>query len=125
MEGADLPLFKDPEAPVRPWLRRRLRQLADEVLPPAVAGLSLAMMQSALWDPQLAHRRDESNETIRARLHAAVRLAVAGHELETDVDPADLVSLLVGPIVYRTAMQRDAVPDALIERLLDSVGTWR
>ncbi|SEF37795.1 DNA-binding transcriptional regulator, AcrR family [Amycolatopsis pretoriensis] len=125
MEGADLPLFKDPGTPVRPWLRRQLRQLADEVLPPAVAGLSLAMMQSALWDPELARRRDESNETIRTRVHAAIRSAVAGGELETDADPADLVSMLVGPIVYRTAMQREAVPDRLIERLLDSVGTWR
>lgn len=125
MEGADLPLFKDPETPVRPWLRRQLRQLADEVLPPAVAALSLAMMQSAIWDAELARRRDESNATIRTRIHEAIRMAVAAHELETDADPADLVSLLVGPIVYRTAMQRDAVPDSLIDRLLDSIGTWR
>jgi hypothetical protein len=31
MTGADLPLFKNPEAPVRPWLHRQLRQMADEL----------------------------------------------------------------------------------------------
>jgi AcrR family transcriptional regulator len=124
MEDADLPLFKDPERPVRPWLHRQLRRLADELMPPAVAGLSLAMMQSAIWDAEVARRRDESTKTIEERIHAAIRSAVAGQELETDAEPADLVSMLVGPIVYRTAMQRDVVPDGLIARLLDSIGTW-
>jgi AcrR family transcriptional regulator len=124
MESADLPLFKDPETPVRPWLHRQLRQMADELMPPAVAGLSLAMMQSALWDAEMARRRDESTKTIEERIHAAIRSAVAGQELETDAEPADLVSILVGPIVYRTAMQRDVVPDGLIDRLLDGIGTW-
>src|SRR3954462_11174851 len=54
MADADLPLFKDPETPVRPWLHRQLRQMADDLMPPAVAGLSLAMMQSALWDAEMA-----------------------------------------------------------------------
>jgi AcrR family transcriptional regulator len=125
MDGADLPLFKDPETPVRPWLHRQLRQMADELMPPAVAGLSLTLMQSALWDPEIARRRDASTNTIRDRLHAAIRSAVAARELETDADPADLPAMLVGPIVYRTAMQREAVPDGLIDRLLDGVGTWR
>lgn len=125
MEGADLPLFKDPASPVRPWLHRQLRQMADELMPSAVAGVSLTLMQSAIWDPEIARRRDESTRTITDRIHAAIRSAVAARELESDADPADLSALLVGPIVYRTAMQRGPVSDCLIDRLLDSVGTWR
>ena len=124
MGGADLPLFKDPETPVRPWLRRQLRQMADELMPSAVAGVALTLMQSAIWDPEIARRRDASTRTITERIHAAIRSAVAGQELETDADPADLSAMLVGPIVYRTAMQRGAVSDGLIDRLIDSVGTW-
>ena len=124
MADADLPLFKDPETPVRPWLHRQLRQMADELMPPAVAGLSLTLMQSALWDPEIARRRDASTRTIEERIREAIRSAVSARELETDAEPADLLSVLVGPIVYRTAMQRTAVSDALIDRLLDSVGTW-
>ncbi|MDT7797836.1 MAG: hypothetical protein QOI78_1269 [Actinomycetota bacterium] len=53
MAGAELPLFKDPATPVCPWLHRRLRQMADELTPPAVAGLSLTLMQSAIGDPEI------------------------------------------------------------------------
>ncbi|MFG1648048.1 TetR/AcrR family transcriptional regulator [Amycolatopsis sp. NPDC049252] len=125
MAGADLPLFKEPATPVRPWLHRQLRQLADELLPPAVAGLSLTLMQSAIWDPEIARRRDESNKVISERIQAAIRAAVDSGELETGVDPADLPAMLVGPVVYRTAMQRAEVSDDLVDRLLDGVGTWR
>ena len=34
-------------------------------------------------------------------------------------------ALLVGPILYRTAMQSGSVDDDLIDRLIDTVGTWR
>jgi hypothetical protein len=124
MDGVDLPLFKDPGTPGRPWLHRQLRQLADELMPAAVAGMSLAMMQSAIWDPEAARRSDESNGTLRDRIHTAVRSAVARRELDSDVDPADLAAMLVGPIVYRAVVQRDVVSDELVDRLLDSIGTW-
>jgi AcrR family transcriptional regulator len=124
MGGADLPLFKDPEAPVRAWLHRQLRQMADELAVPAVAAVALTLAQSAMWDPEIAHPHDESVRTIAERIHAAVRSAVASGELETDAGPSDLAAMLVGPIVYRTTMQRGAVSDALIDRLIDGVGTW-
>jgi AcrR family transcriptional regulator len=125
MSGADLPFFKDPETPVRPWLHRQLRQMADELAVPAVAAVTLTLMQSALWDPKIAHQRDESLKTVIERIYAAVRSAVASGEVETDVGPADLSVMLVGPIVYRTTNQMGAVSDDLIDRLIDGVGTWR
>ncbi|HYQ66401.1 TetR/AcrR family transcriptional regulator [Actinophytocola sp.] len=124
MGGTDLPLFRDPEAPVRPWLRRQLRQLADELAVPAVAAVAVTLAQSAMWDPEIAHQQDESTRTIAERIHAAIELAVEGGELATTAGAADVAALLVGPIVYRTAMQRGDVSDALIDRLVDSVGTW-
>jgi len=124
MGGADLPLFKEPEAPIRVWLHRQLRQMADELSVPAVAAVALTLAQSAIWDPELAHRQDESVRTIVDRIHAAVRSAVASGELETDAGPSDLAVMLVGPIVYRTTMQRDTVTDDLVDRLIDSIGTW-
>jgi AcrR family transcriptional regulator len=124
MAGTDLPLFKDPEVPVRPWLHRQLRQMADELAIPAVAAASLTLIQSALWDPEIARQHDESLNTIAERIHAAVQSAVANGELQTDAGPSDLPTMLVGPIVYRTAMQRGTVSDDLIDRLIDSMGTW-
>lgn len=124
MGDADLPFFKDPGTPLRPWLHRQLRQMADELAIPAVAAVSLALMQSAIWNPEVARRRDESVGTITERIHAAVRSAVARGELETDVSPSDLSAMLVGPIVYRATNQGDMVSDDLIDRLIDQVGTW-
>lgn len=124
MSGADLPLFKNPETPVRPWLHRQLRQMADELAVPAVAAVALTLHQSAIWDPQIAHQRDESIKTITERIHTAVRSAAANGEIETDLAPADLSAMLIGPIVYRTTMQMGVVSDDFIDRLIDSVGTW-
>ncbi|WP_240521867.1 TetR/AcrR family transcriptional regulator [Amycolatopsis vastitatis] len=125
MGGAELPLFRDPELPVRPWLCRQLRRMADELAIPAVAAVSLTLAQSALSDAEFAHRQDESVRTITERIHAAVRMAVAAGELEADVEPSDLAAMLVGPIVYRAAMQRGPASDGFVGRLVDSVGTWR
>ena len=33
-------------------------------------------------------------------------------------------SLLVGPLLHCTIIQGQAVPDELIERVMDSVGSW-
>jgi AcrR family transcriptional regulator len=124
MSGMDLPFFTDPRPPVRAWLGDQLRRLAAEMALPAVAATSLALMQGALRDTALAHRRDESVGTIAARLAAALDLAVRTGELDAALPAADATALLVGPIVYRTAMQAGEVPDALVDRLLDGLGRW-
>ncbi|MQY21457.1 hypothetical protein NRB20_45680 [Nocardia sp. RB20] len=125
MGGADLPLFKDPSAPIRTWLHRQLRQMADELEVRAVAAMALTLAHSALWDPAIAHRQAESVRTIIERILVATRSAVASGELETEISAVDVAAMLVGPIVYRTTMQQGTVADDLIDRLLDSIGTWR
>jgi len=124
MSGSELPLFAEPEAPVRAWLRRHLRQMADELAIPAVAAVSLTLMQSALSDSEVARRQDASLDTIADRLNAAIRLAVANGELETGAGPSDVPALLVGPLVYHTTMRRGVVSDDFIDRLIGTVGTW-
>src|SRR6478672_11373927 len=37
MAGVDLPFFREPAAPVRPWLAKQLRRLADELTLPNVS----------------------------------------------------------------------------------------
>lgn len=125
MGGADLPLFRDPAVPVRPWLVRELRRMADELAVPAVAAVALALAQSALGDPVAAARQDESVGTIAGRIAAAVRLAVAAGELETEAGPEDLCAQLVGPLVYRAAVQRQPASGEFIARLVGGIGTWR
>lgn len=122
MADADMPFFREPETPVRPWLHRELRKLADELALPEVSAVALTLMQGARWDWQLLLQRDRFITTIEERVSAAVELAAANGEIDTCVGLADVSAMLVGPIVYRTAMQARAVSDDLIDRLLDSIG---
>ena len=122
MAGADIPFFREPETPIRPWLHRELRKLADELALPEVSAVALTLMQGALWDRQILLQRDHFIRTINERVDAALALAAANREIDTSVDPTDVSAMLVGPIVYRTAMQAGAVSDDLIDRVIDSIG---
>lgn len=125
MSGIDLPFFRDPVVPVRRWLRQQLRIVADEFAMPEVMAVAAILLQGPGGDPEMAVRRDAMVTTGTDRLRVALRLAVTAGELETTVGAWDAVALLTGPILYRTSAQSGAVSDALIERLIESLGTWR
>jgi AcrR family transcriptional regulator len=124
MASVDLPFFREPATPVRPWLATQLRRLADELTLPNVSAVAAALMQGAVWDPHIAHRRDQLIATITHRLQAALELAGMNDELHRPVDPHDASALLIGPILYRTVLQTRTVPGELIDQILDSIGTW-
>jgi AcrR family transcriptional regulator len=123
MAQVDLPFFREPVTPVRPWLRRELRVAADEMALPPVAAVALAMMQGSAGGLP-AEVRDRFTATTTGRIRAAIVLAAAEGELDAPVDPQDAVALLVGPILQRTCMQGGTVTDGLIDRIIDSIGTW-
>ncbi len=121
MPGADLPYFRDPQSPVRTWLFGELRRLADEMVQPEVAAVTLTLMHGALWDADIARQRDASVANITERIGAALTLARASGEAVVAVDDAVAAAVLIGPLVYRTAMQTAPVPDQLLEAALDAV----
>ena len=123
MALVDLPFFREPVTPVRPWLRQQLRVLADEMALPQVAAVALAMMQGSARSLPV-EVRDRFTATATGRIRAALTLAAAEGELDAAADPQDALALLVGPILQRTCMQVGTVSDDLIDRLLESIGTW-
>jgi AcrR family transcriptional regulator len=123
MAGVDLPFFRDPVSPVRPWLRGQLRTFADEIALPAVAGVALAMMNSS-GSSLPAEVRDRFSATADTGLRAAVTLAAAEGELTAPADPKDILALLSGPLIHRACIQGSTVSDELIDRVIDSIGTW-
>ena len=124
MASVELPFFREPTPPVRPWLRQQLRQLADELALPEVKAVALTLIGAA-QDPQLAARRDQFLAAVTDRVRAALALAATEGELNLGLDPQDAPAVLIGPLLYRTALQADTVPDHLIDRCIDSVGPWR
>jgi AcrR family transcriptional regulator len=123
MATVDIPFFREPVTPVRPWLRQQLRVAADEMALPQVAAVALAMMQGPAGSLPVVVR-DRFVATVTGRIDVALTLAAAGGELDAPVGPQDAVALLVGPILQRTCMQAGTVSDDLIDRLIDSIGTW-
>jgi AcrR family transcriptional regulator len=125
MTGTDMPFFRSPRSPVRPWLHEQLRRLADELRLPAVAAVALTVMHGSLWDPAIALSRDGMTAAIDERIEAALEMAARTGEVEPRGPATDTTALLVGPILYRTALQSGPVDDRLIDQLIDAVGTWR
>jgi Tetracyclin repressor-like, C-terminal domain len=101
----------------------QLRTFADEIVLPAVAGVALAMMNSS-GSSLPAEVRDRFSATADTGLRAAVALAVAEGELTAPADPEDILALLSGPLIHRACIQGSTVSDALIDRVIDSIGTW-
>lgn len=124
MSLVDFPFFRDPVTPVRPWLRRELRVLADEMALPSVAVIALAMMQGSAGSVPV-EVRDRFSAAGADGIRAALALAADAGELDGAADRADATALLMGPILQRTCMEGGTVSDDLIERIVDSVGTWR
>ena len=122
MSGSDLPHFRDPVSPIRPWLREQLRAMATEMELPEVVAVTLTLMQGAVWSPRIADQRDHSIAEITTRLRRALEIAAATGELPTTITPEDAAALLIGPLVYRTTTQSAPVTDTLIDHLLDGIG---
>jgi hypothetical protein len=71
------------------------------------------------------HRGEQLRPCIGFERHEPGRaLATAEGELDMTADPRDVLALLGGPILPRTCMEAGTVSDDLIDRLLDSLGTW-
>lgn len=121
MAAAELPFFGDPSLPLRGWLRSRLRELADELALPEVQATTLTLMQGAVWDRDIAARRDLLVGAVTEHLATAFTLAHHAGELPHPPDAADAAARLVGPLLYRTALQAGTVSPAMIEVLVDQI----
>lgn len=124
MITVDVPFFREPATPVRPWLHRELRNLADEQAMAGVIAVAWTLLQGASHDPQIAAARDILVGTGVRRLGVALALALESGELDAAPDAQDAAALLLGPLLYRTQFQAGTVPDVLIDRLLDNLGNW-
>jgi AcrR family transcriptional regulator len=123
--AAELPFFAVPAAPVRLWLHGELRRLADELALPAVASVTMALMEQTRSACSAGAGPHRHVTAITERLAATFALAVDAGELDTAPDPALAAAHLIGPLVYRTTLQAAAVPDRLLAQVIDSVAHWQ
>lgn len=121
MAAGELPFLLDPVPPVRPWLRARLRELAAELALPAVQATVSTLIHGRLWDPEIAAQCDRFVATLQDRLAAAFDMALDAGEIDVVPDPSHAAARLIGPLVFRTALQATTVDDDLIDSLLRDV----
>src|SRR5512142_1327478 len=77
MSAVEMPFFREPRSPLRPWLHGQLRRLADELMVPAVAAITAALIQAPVREPAMEHRRATSVDAFTGQLSVALDFAVS------------------------------------------------
>lgn len=124
MAGVRMPFFRDPVPPVRPWLARQMRTLADELALPEVQAVTAALFHGPPDEPEATARREQLIATISGQLGTALDSATRTGELRPSADLPDAPAIIIGPLVFRSMFERRPVTDAMIDHLLDAIGTW-
>jgi Bacterial regulatory proteins, tetR family/Tetracyclin repressor-like, C-terminal domain len=113
-------MFDCPIPPIRTWLHIELRRLADGLAMPGTAAVTLTFIGAARPD-----ERDAITQAVSAGLDAAFDEALRLGEIDERPDPQEATALMLGPIVYRAALQNGPVADELLDTVIDSVAHWR
>lgn len=124
MATVPLPFFASPTEPVRAWLRAELTVIARQLELDDVRAVTTTLANAALWDPEMAARRDTFATILAERLSTALDHAQAQGQLELSTDSRSAAALLLGPLYYRSTIEHAPVDAALLEAVLSSVGTW-
>src|SRR5882757_3174055 len=114
----DVPFFRQPRLPLRPWLLAELRSFADELALPEMSSVAITLMYQARWQTAVTSLLDNQIKLLDQRLQAAFTLAADAGELDQLLTPEALTALLLGPMIFCVTLQDAAVPDALLERLV-------
>lgn len=124
MAGVEMPFFLEPVTPVRPWLAHQLRMLADQLALPDVLTVTTSLLHGAVRTPKITARRDQLAATMGDRLRTALAMAAETGELHAAGELQDTPAMLIGPLLYRGLLEPGPIPETLIDRLLDTAGTW-
>jgi AcrR family transcriptional regulator len=124
MATVPMPFFAAPTEPVLEWLRTELTVIARQLELDDVRAVATTLANAALWDPEMAARRDMFARVLAERLAVALDQAQAHGHLELSVASSAAAALLLGPLYYRSTIEHAAVDEELIEAVIASLGNW-
>jgi AcrR family transcriptional regulator len=125
MASAPMPFFGTPTVPTREWMRTELTVIARQLELDAVRAVATTLANTALWDADMDARREQFASTLTGRLAAALDDAQQRGEVALSTDPRSAAALAIGPLHYRSTIERGAVDADLVEASVNAVGTWR
>jgi len=124
MATVPMPFFDEPTRPTRDWLRRELTSLARQLDLDDVRAVATTLATTALWDENMDARRAQFAGVLSDRLAAALDDAQARGEITLAVPSRDAAAMAVGPMYYRSTIERSASDAAFIEAIIAALGTW-
>jgi len=124
MATVPMPFFDNPGVPTRAWLRRELTAIARQLDLDDVRAVSTTLANSALWDEAMDTRRARFAGMLVGRLAAALDEAQARGEIALALPSRDAAALAVGPLYYRSTIERAAAGAGLIEAAIAALGAW-
>jgi AcrR family transcriptional regulator len=104
---------------LREDLLMELRNLRSELTSGRLATVLAALIDRAEWEPELEAVKVTVSRYAGRVIHMIVSSAVATGQLGPSTDPADSISLLLGPLVYRRLVSVEDLSDAFLERVVD------
>jgi AcrR family transcriptional regulator len=124
MATVPMPLLDKPTVPVRDWLRRELTEIARQLDLDEVRAVSTTLANTALWDENMDIRRARFAGILSDRLAAALDEAQARGEVTLAVAGRDAAAMAIGPMYYRSTIERTPTDAGLIEATIAALGTW-
>jgi hypothetical protein len=90
-----------------------------------VRAVATTLANTALWDAGMDARGEHFASTLTERLAAVLDDAEKRGEVALSTDPRSATALAIGPLYYRSTIERGAIDDHLVEAAINAVGTWK
>lgn len=124
MATVPMPFFRAPTTPTKEWIRAELTIIARELELDAVRAVTTTLANAAQWDQDMDNRRSRLAQVLADRLATALVDAEGRGELTLRLDSRSAAALVVGPIYYRSTIERAPTDDGLIDAALAALGDW-
>lgn len=124
MATVPMPFFAEPTIPARDWLRRELTAIARQLDLDDVRAVATTLVTAAQWDESMNARREQFGGILRDRLAAALDDAQARGEVTLAMPSQDAAAMAIGPLYYRSTIERGTADSGFIDAAIAALGTW-
>ncbi|WP_199444530.1 TetR/AcrR family transcriptional regulator [Umezawaea beigongshangensis] len=124
MATVPMPFFDKPTAPTREWLRRELTAIARQLELDDVRAVATTLANTALWDENMDASRARFASILADRLAIALDDAQARGEITLTLTSRNAAAMTIGPMYYRSTIERAPTDSALIEAAIAALGAW-
>ncbi|MFD4644457.1 TetR/AcrR family transcriptional regulator [Lentzea sp. NPDC058436] len=124
MATVPMPFLDKPTTPTREWLRQELDVIARQLDLDDVRAVSTTLANAAMWDETMNARRAQFAGILTDRLAAALDDAEARGEIVLALPSRDAATMVIGPLYYRSTIERGPADSTLIDAAVAALGTW-